>query len=335
MSMQGWLEKERAKDDHILSGFIYFDTMLALASGLTYIHREIDTKVAYHRDIKPSNILLFHSNGENIWKFCDFGTSNLKPADDTGTTSMVTDKYWAPPEFFESHTKETHGRAHDIFSLGCVFLELATLLHMGIDGRSKFRSLRVDADQDPEASWYRGAFHRSMPVVRGWIEDLRNKHEEGQSHDVLALIFDMLRPIDERIYSWEVEMDLFILGPSGTDSAKVVDHLRKISHSSIGYSAKTKHNPYTRAKRRAEENHFYSAKCPNQFFQVMESFGWHEYSHQSTGSFQQTPGQRAYSNLSLSPDGDTLCGGQALYREISNSFRKSDIVALYGVAGIG
>ncbi|KAI0576369.1 SPS1 Serine-threonine protein kinase [Pyrenophora tritici-repentis] len=336
MNMEGWLQEETT--EHRSSGFIYFHTMLALASGLTYIHREIDTMVGYHRDIKPSNILLFHSNDEKIWKFCDFGTSNLKPADNTGTTSMVTDKYWAPPEFFEEHTEEDglkHARAHDVFSLGCVFIELATLLHMGADGRSTFKSRREDGDRDPEASWYRGAFHRSMPVVREWIEDMRNKQEEGQHREVLAIIFDMLQTPDERIYSWEVEIDLFIIGPSGTDSEKVVDYLRQISQSSLGYRAKTKRNPYTRAKRRARENHLYSVRCLNQFFQVMNSFGWHEYSPQSTGSSQQTPGQQAYSNLPLPLDRDTLCGGQGLYQEISNGFRKSDIVALYGVAGIG
>lgn len=88
MSMQKWISDERAEHNNF--EFIYFDTMLALASGLAYIHREIDDFVAYHRDIKPNNILLFPGDNDKvIWKFCDFGTSNLKSANETRTTSMV------------------------------------------------------------------------------------------------------------------------------------------------------------------------------------------------------------------------------------------------------
>ncbi|CAN9166884.1 unnamed protein product [Alternaria alternata] len=338
MSMKGWLEEQR--DERPSSGFIYFDTMLALASGLTYIHREIKMMVAYHRDIKPSNILLFHGNEESVvWKFCDFGTSNLKPADNTGTRSMVTDRYWAPPEFFEDHRNDngvTHGRAHDVFSLGCVFLELVTLLHEGSAGISDFKSRRETQDQRDEGLGPRGAYHRSMTVVRRWIENLRRKHKELQHREVLTLISEMLERIEKRIYSWEVEIDLFMLRQGVPDAASVDEYLNKVGHPSMGYNADIKHNPFLRAKKRAEKNQFYKARCPDKYFYTMkETLGWHDYSHQSTGNFRRTSEQHAYSNLSSFSDEVSLCGGQELYQEISDSFRQSDIVALFGVSGIG
>ncbi|KAH8626784.1 SPS1,serine threonine protein kinase [Alternaria alternata] len=337
MSMEDWIEKQG--DERPSSGFIYFDTMLALASGLAFIHREIDMMVAYHRDIKPSNILLFHSNKESfVWKFCDFGTSNLKPADNTGTTSMVTDKYWAPPEFFVADKNEnavTHGRAHDVFSLGCVFLSLVTLLHEGSTGISSFETDRKAQDKEHEGSPHCGAFYRTMDVVRGRIESLCSQCKENQDREVLNLISEMIKPIEKRIYSWEVDIDLFMLRQAGVDSASVDEYLLEVGHPSTGYNAKIKHNPFTRAKERAEKNHFYKVRCSGKYFYTMKALGWLEYSHQSTRDFRRTSEQHVYSNLSLYTNDGTLCGGQDLYREISDSFRESDIVALFGVAGIG
>jgi serine/threonine protein kinase len=336
--MQKWISEERA--EHKLPGFIYFDTMLALASGLTYIHREIDGFVAYHRDIKPSNILLFPGDdGGVIWKYCDFGTSNLKPVNHTGTASKVTSQYWAPTEFFEEHTDEkglTHGRAHDVFSLGCVFLCLTTLLHTDLYGFSEFETRREKADKKNKNPELHGAFHRTLPTVHQWIADLRTKCNEKRSHEVLSLILDMLKSIEQRIYAWEVEIDLFILEQSADDSTSAVERLRRIIHPSRGYNAKTKHNPYTRAKKKVKKENKYKLKRSDEFFNVMEEHGWRSYSHQSsTGTHSRTSRQPIHTNLLPLPDGDELCGGQSLYQSISDAFSKSDIVALYGVAGIG
>ena len=144
--MESWF-----KDGYIsmrtdqLRQFLYSEAMLGLASGLTYIHREINGRVGYHRDVKPSNFLLFNeTGGTQVWKICDFGSSNLKSPDDTGTTNKVTTRYWAPAEYFmdsSSENGQSHGRSHDVFSLGCVFLELATILHRRREGLLKFKKL--------------------------------------------------------------------------------------------------------------------------------------------------------------------------------------------------
>ncbi|KAH7117660.1 kinase-like domain-containing protein, partial [Dendryphion nanum] len=92
-----------------------------LIRGLDYIH-EMRVK---HRDIKPSNILI----KDNRVLFTDFGISKTIPQDDTtgsdGTFGPMTRKYIAPEALKESGRR---GRAMDIYSLGCVFLEITAAL---------------------------------------------------------------------------------------------------------------------------------------------------------------------------------------------------------------
>ena len=89
-----------------------------LASAIAFIH---DERIR-HKDIKPSNVLLSH-NG--LW-LTDFGMSSDFSALSTSQSEAVergTPKYFAP----EVAMYERSGRAADIFSLGCVFLEIVAL----------------------------------------------------------------------------------------------------------------------------------------------------------------------------------------------------------------
>lgn len=89
-----------------------------LAEGLRYIH----SQEIKHKDVKPQNILI---HGDNVL-FTDFGLSH----DFTGSQSMTigetsrTIQYSAP----EVNNAEGKNRSADIFSLGCVFAEMITVL---------------------------------------------------------------------------------------------------------------------------------------------------------------------------------------------------------------
>ncbi|KAF2808464.1 kinase-like protein, partial [Mytilinidion resinicola] len=89
-----------------------------LASSLAYLHSER----IKHRDIKPANILI---KGATII-LTDFGIAHDVQDDLTsstvGTVDSKTPMYCAP----EVADEKRRGRAADIFSLGCVFLEMAT-----------------------------------------------------------------------------------------------------------------------------------------------------------------------------------------------------------------
>ncbi|PSN65702.1 kinase-like protein [Corynespora cassiicola Philippines] len=95
-----------------------------LASGLAFIH----SHTIRHKDIKPQNILVH--NGQMI--YTDFGIALDASEQDTTTTGRpeaFTDRYYAP----EVADWEPRNRKSDVFSLGCVFVEIMALLTSDAD----------------------------------------------------------------------------------------------------------------------------------------------------------------------------------------------------------
>ena len=90
-----------------------------LVTGLQYLHE----KSIRHKDIKPQNILV---KGERVL-FTDFGLSR-DSTDCTGSTTsgpaMMTPRYCAP----EVAAQSPRNSSSDIWSLGCVFLEMTSIL---------------------------------------------------------------------------------------------------------------------------------------------------------------------------------------------------------------
>jgi serine/threonine protein kinase len=90
-----------------------------LAGGLAYIH----SHTIRHKDIKPQNILVH--NGQMI--YTDFGIALDANGQDTTTTGLsesCTKRYCAP----EVANNQPRNRKSDVFSLGCVFIEMLSLL---------------------------------------------------------------------------------------------------------------------------------------------------------------------------------------------------------------
>jgi len=88
-----------------------------LAGALAYLHSE-DIKIK-HKDLKPSNFLL---TADGIW-IADFGTStdfSALTGSETDNNERGTARYFAP----EVANRDGSGRAADVFSLGCIFLEM-------------------------------------------------------------------------------------------------------------------------------------------------------------------------------------------------------------------
>ncbi|KAF3000280.1 Suppressor of Sensor Kinase (SLN1) [Curvularia kusanoi] len=123
-SLAGLLEHGRIEDETVIMVYA-----LQMLEGLAYLH---DARVV-HRDIKPENILLDH-NG--VIKFVDFGAAKLIArqgrtlAVDNGTRrgkqgSMTGTPMYMSPEVIKGGSTGRHG-AVDIWSLGCVILEMAT-----------------------------------------------------------------------------------------------------------------------------------------------------------------------------------------------------------------
>jgi hypothetical protein len=115
-----------------------------LANALHYLQ----TRQVKHRDIKPSNILV---KGDAIY-LTDFGFAKDWTASNTsitrGPSIGYTARYRAPEvaNWDEDDNKRT--RAVDIFSLGCVFAEIVTVL--GRRSVAEFEIYRRDACEEDD-----------------------------------------------------------------------------------------------------------------------------------------------------------------------------------------
>ena len=117
-----------------------YNSFGCLASGLQFMHAQR----VRHKDIKPSNILV---HGESVI-YTDFGSSLDYSAATrsitTGRPTSITRKYAAP----ELHEWSPRSSKTDIFSLGCVYLEILSALVLG----------PLDTDMTPYRDHIEGIF---------------------------------------------------------------------------------------------------------------------------------------------------------------------------------
>ena len=228
-------------------------TVSNLASGLSFLHRPINGKVTSHHDRKPKNILLF----EDGWKLCDLGSGELvKIADGSGTEAYGTLAY-QPPECWDSNGKRSRellGRSFDIWSLGCITVELAILAVWGWTGElSRFRQERMLNESGRRylshiVDYHDDSFHNNMMVVGKWLQMLRQEGGNGTVSKLLDLAEEMLAtdPLD-RPLAWELEMDMFdIMNPLASEKERK-NLYREFGHAPEPNSTELKHSPVRRA----------------------------------------------------------------------------------------
>ena len=169
-----------------------------LANAIQYLH---DQNVR-HKDIKPRNILLHRNDGLYI---TDFGLSR----DTTDSSSSVTNgidrgtyKYCAP----EVALYEPRGRAADIYSLGCVFLEINTV----------YRQISLAAFEDFRTEDEDRSYQNNPQKLLEWMSKLRqittDKPESG-IFDIVDIIEKMVSPVpNNRPAIGTVCSSLYVLG---------------------------------------------------------------------------------------------------------------------------
>lgn len=131
-----------------------------LAHAVNYIHKA----QIKHMDIKPGNLLVrkkVRGNQYHQVYIADFGISRNFESEHQSETDSPTArsfKYCAP----EVSKQEKRGRKSDVFSLGCVYIEMLTVL-MG-RGLDEFEDY-ITHDN--------GSFHDNLSRVNAWIHLLQ------------------------------------------------------------------------------------------------------------------------------------------------------------------
>jgi serine/threonine protein kinase len=334
MDMHEWFKKEpsyiktfESYESQDFNQHIYA-AMRGLISGLAYIHRQIGFYVGYHGDLKPRNILKFELQGKLAWKISDFGTSNLKSVDDTSTENMETTPYWAPEKFLTNITQRAdgnHGRSHDVWSLGCIFLLLATMLVHRWEpaGLKAFEDRRA---KDAKTTLDH-AFCNCMPQVREWIDELRKQKPRKDFGQLLDLIEEMLKPREARIFSWEVAVDLSSISDPSRTSDEIVKHLEDVVQAAREADLKLgQHNPLTRARR--------DKRKTARYLEILMEKDWYDDSTTEEGK-RFIMAKRSVSTLPILESQDHVVGIEMILEQISQRFKETDSLALSGLGGVG
>jgi hypothetical protein len=183
----GWRDRAGAKALRTAFG--------CLAHALHFIH----SSNVKHMDIKPKNILVrAHGPETGSYKIyiADFGIARgYKSANDAETDSPIpfTRTYAAP----EVAVQDTRGFSADIFSLGCVFLEMiATLIsNPALNQRQRLADARTSESGDT-------SYHANLGIIQEWhretvqnvsrgvvplrIHDLTSSMMQHASHDRIS-----------------------------------------------------------------------------------------------------------------------------------------------------
>lgn len=174
-----------------------------LAQAVTYLH---DSKVKIrHKDIKPENVVI-DDWGNPI--LTDFGISVQGVGTSSGHTAKTV-KY-APPE--ANHEDGHRDRRSDVFSLGCVYLEMATVL-LGNEPIYAERCLREGTYGDFKYSDALEGLHIYLERLARLAELLRaNDPSRGRSIDaVLGVLPHIERMMSEELSQRPLARDLYPL----------------------------------------------------------------------------------------------------------------------------
>lgn len=173
-----------------------FSKIGCIIAAIEYLHNQR----IRHKDLKPPNILL---SSDKMW-VSDFGSAtdfSMLSVSSTENGERGTPKYFAPEvaRFLPS------GRAADIFSLGCILLEIVTL---NVEGTlNGLRALRTAQDGSFQAnlqnidSWFN--FPKSSPGGRRFqhlllqirqmlAEDPQLRPTAGEIHELLTVLDQFL-----------------------------------------------------------------------------------------------------------------------------------------------
>lgn len=170
-----------------------------------YGHAQI---LAYHCDLRPAKILVYvDENGCVTLKISGFGQA--KVTHDSGELRTYigtgTDTYMAPEATVlngQIHTR------YDVWSLGCIFVEMVNFLRRSSQGISESKQKRkYNARYGHDFRYFNRPAHGSSPVLRraggAWIDQILPDEEDGtpainrerSAPEIRKFLLRMLQPM--------------------------------------------------------------------------------------------------------------------------------------------
>ncbi|TGJ79223.1 hypothetical protein E0Z10_g9537 [Xylaria hypoxylon] len=179
-----------------------------LARGVAHLHNGIESPsrgtLVYHMDLKPQNVLIFHKDGEMIWKISDFGLSRIKTLHDGSSVNGTRDLTVSPTQNLagqgiylapESGSGSRMTRKSDVWSLGCIVSVLCVWLQKGSNGVRKYATSRGTENINNSASFYSPTIFggvKSNPQIKQWHKVLISDERDVVIREVLKDILGYL-----------------------------------------------------------------------------------------------------------------------------------------------
>jgi serine/threonine protein kinase len=170
-----YLEKPAGLADTVMKMFG------CLASSIRYLHEQ--RPVIKHMDIKPQNILVMHGSHDMPHVvLSDFGISSAEASTTAQNPTPLTRQYCAP----EVPSRTSRGQAADIWSLGCVFLEMLAAAYHDTNGQW--------LDFRKEFSGRKGKYYwEEVPRLHDWISSFLDQAANYTEATVLRTVKSMVR----------------------------------------------------------------------------------------------------------------------------------------------
>ena len=173
------LPKQNRDEQRKYSCTLLYDSVSALA----YLHKEIEGELTSHHNLKSNNILVYRDK----LVIADLGCCHLRPigmgSETEGKYGLGTYAYQLPECWTDTGVRQdgVHGRSFDVWAMGCIMVEVASLIFYGWESRKvmRFREARKRnpiSDRQFENRHFKGyedySFHKNMHVVGQWLKDL-------------------------------------------------------------------------------------------------------------------------------------------------------------------
>lgn len=301
--------------------------MYGLADALVHIHEfafhdvNIDLmRIGYHHDLRPANILCLARR----FVITDFGLSKFTSASQTSKDLVRggVDAYLSPEAISDvDWTRGEVGRALDIWSLGCIFAELATVTE-GFKVK-KFQEIRRRERRQGSLTNIDYTFHSSGELrdgVKDWLKNLKGCGEPSctpkspQTPALVALIEEMLNP------KWRIRIMI----------KEVVQRLSEISFKTKALAIESLFRSFEKGRDLEQPSRIFMFLDGSRFAAVLEVF--EQLSREFPSSFHKKIDQTLTSMVKLQ---EVLARVQvnqrSLHYSVESTFASTEVQEVYEI----